>query len=111
MCNFFVSHGFRSLPSSNILSSMGGTGYGNILLPSPSDKPLRLPCGCRVCPALNGSPVGGFITLVCRAESEFVLLSAVLGRRNNGFLSMEKLLDQFLLQLGSGGGDRYAGLQ
>lgn len=62
--NFLVSHGFRSFPSSNTFSSMGGTGYGNILRPSPSVKPLRLPCGFRVCPALNGSPAGGFITLV-----------------------------------------------
>lgn len=52
--------------------------------------PLRLPCGFRVCPALNGSPVGGFITLVCRAESEFVLES----RREQGenYVKMAKNL-------------------
>lgn len=34
--SFLVSQGLSSFPSSNTFSSMGGTGYGNILLASPS---------------------------------------------------------------------------
>lgn len=54
----------------------------------------------------------GFMTLVCSAESEFVLLRAEEGSLNNCPLSIGKLLGhcKFLLQLVSGGGDKYAEL-
>lgn len=85
----------NGFPSSRTFSSIGGTGYG---------KTPRLFREVKACwLGLKWSPVWVFLTLVCRAESELVLLSAVMGRCICWLLST--VLDQFLLQLGSGGGD------
>lgn len=43
MGNFLLSQGFSNFSSSTMFSSIGGTGYGNILHPSASAKPERLP--------------------------------------------------------------------
>lgn len=83
-------------PSSRTFSSMGGTGYGNIL--------------CLVlCVGLSRLLVCVFLTLVCRAESEFVLLRAVMGGCTCWLVFIWVLSGQLLFQHSSAGGDKWTG--